>query len=215
MGGTPRGIGAAEFDPNATFVPAADMSGAGAQAATVGHQPRSAAPRPSRSSVRRNWFLESGRCLLDRSAFRCPPCRDPSGSARSPRPPCRAHGGAVQRRPAPVEPVRAAQPLEQRPVERRPDPGLLHPTSRRQHVLPPQPISAGRSRHWMQVCSTKTIPASAARSDTRGLPPFGLAGSDGRNGETAAQRSSGTRGAAIAPGARAERDAPRARSSGR
>ncbi len=81
-------------------------------------------------------------------------------------------------------------------------PAACHSTSLRQHVLPLQPTSAGTSRHWMPVRSTKMIPASAARSGTRGLPPFGFAGSGGRSGETAAQRSSGTRGRAMPPATR-------------
>jgi hypothetical protein len=76
-------------------------------------------------------------------------------------------------------------------------PAPCHSTSRRQQVLPLQPISAGTSRHWMPVRSTKRMPASATRSGTRGLPPFGLRGSGGNSGRIAAQRSSGTRSAAI------------------
>jgi hypothetical protein len=78
-------------------------------------------------------------------------------------------------------------------------PAPCHSTNRRQQVFPLQPISAGTSRHWIPVRSTKRIPASATRSGTRGLPPFGFAASAGSSGRIAAQRSSGTRGAAIAP----------------
>ena len=50
--------------PNATFVPAADMSGVGAQADTAGQQPRSAASRPCRSFVLRGRLPEIGPGLL-------------------------------------------------------------------------------------------------------------------------------------------------------
>ena len=78
-------------------------------------------------------------------------------------------------------------------------PAVCHSNSRRQHVLPLQPISAGTSRHWMPVRSTNRMPASTTRSGTRGLPPFGFSGSGGNSGEIAAHRSLGTRGAAITP----------------
>lgn len=63
----------------------------------------------------------------------------------------------------------------------------------------PTAAATGASRHWMLVRGTNKMPASAMRSGTRGLPPFGFGGSSGNSGEIAAQRSSGTRGAAITP----------------
>ena len=78
-------------------------------------------------------------------------------------------------------------------------PAVCHSTSRRQQVLPLQPICMGTSRHWIPVRNTNKMPASATRSGTLGLPPFGFGGSSGNSGEIAAQRSSGTRGTAINP----------------
>ena len=70
--------------------------------------------------------------------------------------------------------------------------------SRRQQVVPlPQPSSFGSSRHGQPVRRTKTMPPRAARSWTRGRPPFGFGGSLGSRGSMASQRSSGTRDAAF------------------
>jgi uncharacterized membrane protein YgcG len=73
-------------------------------------------------------------------------------------------------------------------------PAACHVPSRRQLVLPLQPTSErGRCFHCMPVRRTKMMPASAARSEARGHPPFGFSGSGGRSGSTTAHRSSGTR----------------------
>lgn len=69
---------------------------------------------------------------------------------------------------------------------------------RRQQVMPqPQPISWGSSSQGIPLRSTKRMPVKAARSGTRGLPPFGFGGSGGRSGSIASQRASGKRGLAI------------------
>ncbi len=62
-------------------------------------------------------------------------------------------------------------------------PAARQSRNRRQHVMPEQPISAGTISQGMPEHRTKRMPASAARSSTRGRPPLGLAGS----GEGAAQ----------------------------
>lgn len=71
-----------------------------------------------------------------------------------------------------------------------------HPTScqscsLRQHVLPePQSISLGSIFQGMPLL--RTMPASAARSDTRGLPPFGFGDSAGKSGSMIPRSSSDT-----------------------
>jgi hypothetical protein len=65
-------------------------------------------------------------------------------------------------------------------------------TRRRQHVLPdPHPISRGSICHGIPLRSTKRMPVSAARSDTRGRPmrPRGF----GRSGSIRAHNWSSTR----------------------
>ena len=63
----------------------------------------------------------------------------------------------------------------------------------RQHVEPdPQPISLGSSSQGMPLFSTKTMPARAARSSVRGLPPCGLGGSLGNSGSIVSYNSSDT-----------------------
>ena len=71
-------------------------------------------------------------------------------------------------------------------------PAACHSPSLRQHVLPQQPSSIGNSCHWMPVRNTNRMPASAARFDARGRPPFGFSRSGGSSGSTTAHRSSGT-----------------------
>jgi hypothetical protein len=73
-------------------------------------------------------------------------------------------------------------------------PATCQSCSRRQQVVPlPQPNSFGSSRHGQPVRSTNTMPPRAARSGTRGRPPFGFGGSLGCRGSIASQRSSETR----------------------
>lgn len=70
-------------------------------------------------------------------------------------------------------------------------PASCHSRRRRKHVTPdPQPISWSSISHGMPERSTKTIPVSAARSDTRGRPPLNLGGSAGSSGWTMDQKSS-------------------------
>jgi hypothetical protein len=79
-------------------------------------------------------------------------------------------------------------------------PACCHARRRRQQVMPlPQPISWGNSSHGIPVRSTKMIPLSAARSESRGRPPFGLGGSGGSSGSTTVHSSSLTIGFAILP----------------
>jgi hypothetical protein len=77
-------------------------------------------------------------------------------------------------------------------------PATCQSRSRRQHVMPhPQPNSWGRYSQGQPVFSTKRIPVSAARSATRGRPPFGLRRSRGNSGLIRSQSASGNSGLAI------------------
>lgn len=77
-------------------------------------------------------------------------------------------------------------------------PASCQSRSRRQQVIPqPQPISWGSISQGIPLLRTNKIPVSAARSGTRGRPPFGFGGSGGRSGSIASHRSSGKRGLAI------------------
>src|SRR5215218_3359503 len=63
----------------------------------------------------------------------------------------------------------------------------------RQQVDPdPQPISFGSISQGMLLFKTKTMPARAARSSMRGLPPLGFGGSSGNRGSMISQSSSDT-----------------------
>ena len=80
-------------------------------------------------------------------------------------------------------------------------PARCQSRKRRQQVMPlPQPISLGRCSHPMPVRSTKRMPANAARSGTRGRPPYGFGSSAGKSGAIRLHSSSGTIGFAM-PGA--------------
>ena len=77
-------------------------------------------------------------------------------------------------------------------------PALCQSRKRRQQVIPePQPISRGSNSHGVPERSTNRIPVSAARSEVRGRPPFGLARSGGSSGAISAHRPSGRSGLAI------------------
>jgi hypothetical protein len=77
-------------------------------------------------------------------------------------------------------------------------PACCHSRSLRQQVEPePHPISLGSQDQGSLVRSTKIMPRSTSRSETRGRPPLGLAGSGGNSGSTAAHSSSLTMGFAI------------------
>jgi len=72
-------------------------------------------------------------------------------------------------------------------------PATCQSRSRLQHVTPePQPISWGSISQGCLKRSTNRMPVSAARSDTRGRPPFGLGGSAVSSGFTMDQSSSVT-----------------------
>jgi hypothetical protein len=84
--------------------------------------------------------------------------------------------------------------FKSRSCNRSQTPASCQSRSRRQQVVPlPQPIALGSIRQEIPDLRTKTMPAKAARSGTRGRPPLGLGGSLGRNGSMASQRSSETR----------------------
>jgi hypothetical protein len=84
------------------------------------------------------------------------------------------------------------------PCTRGQTPACVQSRRRRQQVTPlPQPSSAGRSRHGSPVLSTKIMPIRQSRSETRGRPPSGLAGSRGNNGSISFQSSSGKRTSAM------------------
>ena len=73
-------------------------------------------------------------------------------------------------------------------------PAFCQSRRRLQHVTPePQPISWGSISQGIPERSTKRIPVSAARLETRGRPPLSLGGSAGSSGSTIDQRSSVTR----------------------
>ena len=124
----------------------------------------------------------------------CRPCRDRSGSARS------AHRGAWRARsrcpPRPGDQSSRscwASRSSTARCSRCHTPACCHSRSRRQQVTPdPQPNSWGRSFQLIPVRSTNMIPASAARSGTRGRPlrpRFPLA-CGGSSGSTSAHSSS-------------------------
>jgi hypothetical protein len=70
----------------------------------------------------------------------------------------------------------------------------------RQQVTPlPQPISWGSISQGRPLRRTKMMPARAARSGTRGRPPFGLGSPFGRSGSITSHRSSVTNGLLIVP----------------
>ena len=88
-------------------------------------------------------------------------------------------------------------------------PARCHSCRRRQQVTPlPQPISWGNISQGMPLLSTKMMPVKAARSGTRGRPPFGLGGSDGSSGAMISHRASLTTGLLIRRG-QAARPVPR------
>ena len=77
-------------------------------------------------------------------------------------------------------------------------PASCHSRKRRQHVTPePQPISWGNISQGMPLFSTKMMPLRAARSSTRGLPPWGLGASGGSSGSMISHSSSVTNSLAM------------------
>ena len=85
-------------------------------------------------------------------------------------------------------------------------PAACQSRSRRQQVMPVQPKTSRGSRSQpMPDHSTNTMPSRARRSSQRGRPPFGLGGSSGSRGSTAAHSSSLTRGLLMTPNAERSR----------
>lgn len=104
-------------------------------------------------------------------------------------------GTLAESRHARDQSMRSASPSRSSKTRcrRRHTPASCQSLSLRQHVLPdPQPISWGSISHGIPLLRTKTMPASAARSSTRGLPPFGFGGSEGNSGSITSHNSSGT-----------------------
>jgi hypothetical protein len=72
-------------------------------------------------------------------------------------------------------------------------PAWCQSRKRRQQVTPlPQPISWGSSSQGRPLRRTNRMPVSAARSGTRGRPPFGFGFSGGKSGSIAAHSLSET-----------------------
>ena len=79
-------------------------------------------------------------------------------------------------------------------------PALCHSFSRRQQVMPlPQPISLGSISQGMPLRRTNRMPVNAARSDTRGRPPFGFGFSGGNRGAICSQSLSSRSGRILRP----------------
>jgi hypothetical protein len=77
-------------------------------------------------------------------------------------------------------------------------PAFCQSRKRRQQVTPlPQPISWGSISQGMPLLSTKMMPVKAARSGTRGRPPFSLGGSGGNSGSMISHSASLTNGLLI------------------
>ena len=88
----------------------------------------------------------------------------------------------------------------QRAPSRSQTPAACQSRNLRQQVTPlPHPISSGSISHGMPDLRTKMMPVRAARSGTRGRPPFGLGGSGGSSGSMISHNSSETSGLAIMP----------------
>jgi len=106
-------------------------------------------------------------------------------------------GMLAESREARLQSIRSASPRRSSKVwcSRSQTPASCQSRSRRQQVTPePHPISGGSNSQGMPDFSTKMMPVSAARSETRGRPPWGLGGSGGRSGATRAHNSSLTSG---------------------
>ena len=103
---------------------------------------------------------------------------------------------ALSRRPR-AQASRSASPSRARRRRWRgcQSPAGCHACRRRQPVPPlPRPSSRGRSAHGMPVCSPTMLPGRAARSGTRGRPPFGWGRAGGNSGAIASHRVSLTTG---------------------
>lgn len=79
-------------------------------------------------------------------------------------------------------------------------PAFCQSRRRRQQVMPlPQPISLGSISQGMPLRRTKRMPVKAARSDTRGRPPFGFGFSGGNKGAINSHSLSSTSGRILRP----------------
>ncbi len=79
-------------------------------------------------------------------------------------------------------------------------PACCQSRRRRQQVMPlPQPISLGSISQGMPLRRTKRMPARAARSGTRGRPPFGFGLSGGNKGAISSQSLSLRSGRILRP----------------
>src|SRR5918995_5535653 len=77
-------------------------------------------------------------------------------------------------------------------------PASCHSLRRLQQLIPdPQPISWGSISQGMPLFKPNRMPSSAARSGTRGLPPFGLGDSAGSNGPITSHNPSLTKASGI------------------
>jgi hypothetical protein len=79
-------------------------------------------------------------------------------------------------------------------------PASCHSWSRRQQVMPlPHPISLGSISQGMPLRRTNKMPVNAARSGTRGRPPFGFGFSGGNRGATCSHNLSSRIGRILRP----------------
>jgi hypothetical protein len=103
------------------------------------------------------------------------------------------HARRVQRSPLPIYPIGLAQAVQQHPMQ-------LFPHACHLPVAQAPPAARTRSAAYLlgsisqgvPLFKTKTMPARAARSSMRGLPPLGFGGTSGNNGSMISQSSSET-----------------------
>ena len=110
----------------------------------------------------------------------------------------RAHRATVDDRPGPIDVTVASEPIQQRKVDQIPHTGLLpiaqasptgHPRAAAQFLRQHLPRNAAAQHERM--------PVRHARSETRGLPPFGRGGGTGKKGSIRSHNGSGSSAAAI------------------
>jgi hypothetical protein len=107
-------------------------------------------------------------------------------------------------------PLRAPSPSRMTWCNACQTPAWCHSRKRRQQVTPlPQPISCGSNSPGMPLRRTNRMPVSAARSGTRGRPPFRLGFSGGKSGSIAAHSVSETSGRVMPQAAQDSRHLPR------
>jgi hypothetical protein len=111
---------------------------------------------------------------------------------------------------SPSIPLRAPRSARMTWCNACPTPAWCQSRSRRQQVTPlPQPISWGNISQGRPLRRTNRLPVSAARSGTRGRPPFGVGFSGGKSGSIAAHSVSETNGRAMPQAAQDSRHLPR------